>query len=181
MRRLFTLAIAATAAIATPVSAQKTKKEDQARPSAFAKLIECRSIPDSAARLACYDAEAATLDEAERNSDVLVVDRQQIKKARRSLFGLSLPSIGGMFGRDNDKAAAEEEITSIESTIKLVTTTRVGKLVIVIDDGARWVQIDTTSIRTPKVGQSVRIRKAALGSYFVSINDNASIRMKREN
>ena len=35
--------------------------------------------------------------------------------------------------------------------------------------------------RTDPVGQSIRIRKAAMGSFFANINDAAAIRMRREN
>lgn len=171
----------ALASLAVAPALAEKAKEPQPRPAAFAKLIACRAITDSVARLACYDTQTEALDEAERNSDVMVVDRQQIKKARRSLFGLELPSIGGMFGKDNDKAVAEEELTSIDSTLKSASTGPNGKMVITIEDGARWIQIDTGSIRTPKVGQPVRIKRAALGSYFVSVNGQPSLRMRRLN
>jgi hypothetical protein len=152
-----------------------------ARPPLFAKLIECRSIKEDAARLACYDAQTAALDEAERKNEVMVVDRQQIKKAKRGLFGLALPSIGGLFGKDNEQSAAEEQLDSIDSTITGLGSTQSGKLIFTIEGGARWVQTDSTSIRTPKVGQLVKIKKAAMGSYFAVINGQRTMRVRREN
>lgn len=168
-------------AMLAPAAWAEKGKEPQARPAAFAKLIECRAIADSVARLACYDTQTAALDEAERNSDVMVVDRQQIKKARRSLFGLELPSIGGMFGKDNGKAAAEEELTSIESVVTKVSADRYGMYIITIEGGAKWVQTESSGSRTPKVGQSIKIKKALFGSYLASVNDQVSIRVRRLN
>jgi len=43
------------------------------------------------------------------------------------------------------------------------------------------VQTDTTSIRIPKSGQSIKIRKAAMGSFSANMNNQHAIRMKRQN
>ena len=47
----------------------------QERPEALTRLMACRPIADSAARLACFDAAAGALDTAERAGDVVVIDR----------------------------------------------------------------------------------------------------------
>ena len=48
-------------------------------------------------------------------------------------------------------------------------------------DGARWAQTELTRMRSPKAGDSIRIRKTALGGYMANINDRPAIRVKREN
>ena len=53
---------------------------------------------------------------------------------------------------------------------------------VVLDDGARWVQNDTATLRfDAKAGDPIRIRKAVMGSYLARINNQTAIRMMREN
>ena len=50
-----------------------------------------------------------------------------------------------------------------------------------MEDGAVWQQIDTTRLpREPKAGQKVKIKVAAMGSYFANVNGQRAIRMKRD-
>lgn len=148
------------------------------RPEIFQKLIDCRALPDSAQRLACYDEQVARIDVAESRAEVVVVDRAQIKKARKSLFGLTLPSFS-LF--DNDNEDGTEGFSFIESKITAIRTTPDGKYSFRLEDGAQWAQTEYQSMRTPKVGDSIRIRKAALGSFMANINERPAIRVKREN
>ena len=83
-----------------PLSA---KRVDQPRPEIFRKLIDCRTVTENVARLACYDAQVAKLDEAESRNELVVVDKEQVRKARKGLFGLTLPDLGGVFGGGDDK------------------------------------------------------------------------------
>ena len=76
--------------IAAPAAA--ADKPKQAPPAVVQKLLDCRALTDSAARLACLDAGVAALAGAVENRDVLVADKEEVKKARRGLFGLALPS-----------------------------------------------------------------------------------------
>ncbi|HEX6865720.1 MAG TPA: hypothetical protein VF122_00670, partial [Caulobacteraceae bacterium] len=62
------------------------------RPPVLQAVVDCRAIADSSARLACYDAAAARLDEAEAKGDVVVLDREQRQQARREAFGFTMPS-----------------------------------------------------------------------------------------
>jgi hypothetical protein len=43
------------------------------------------------------------------------------------------------------------------------------------------VQTDVANIRTPKVGMKIRIREAAMGSYFANIEGRPGVRVRREN
>ena len=153
----------------------------KARPEMFRKLIECRAVADDAARLACYDATASALDQAERDRQLVIVDRAQVKEARRSLFGFSLPKISLFENGDRDGADAKE-FSNIETTIKDARVRADGRLVIILEDGARWVQTDERVLPSDaRPGQKIKIREAAMGSYFANINGQIAIRMKREN
>ena len=86
---------AATAAIVglilmtAPAAAAPKKVPDGPPPAAVTELLNCRNITDSAARLACYDKSAATIGEAVAKKDLVVMDRESVKKTKRGLFGFS--------------------------------------------------------------------------------------------
>ena len=89
MKRLATacliLALIPAAAVA------KDKKAGDPPPAVFQAVIDCRAIGDSGARLACYDAKVATLAEAQKSADLFVASKDDIRKARRGLFGHHVP------------------------------------------------------------------------------------------
>jgi len=153
--------------------------EEPKQAELFDNLLACRSVSDAAKRLACYDSKVSALDAAAKNDELVVVDRSQIRQARRSLFGLTLPDLG-IFG--GGKAEREGEgISEIESTIRRAYYSSY-RWNIILDDGARWVQIDTRDpARDPRAGQTIRIRRAALGSFLANIEGQRAIRVRREN
>lgn len=175
--KLFLTWVVATMFFAPVVSASGGEPR---RPEIFEKLLGCRSVKDSAARLACFDRQVAEMDAAANKADLVIVDRGQIRKTRKSLFGLTLPSLG-IFGNSEAERREAEAFTEIESTIKSARMSNYHWSV-TLEDGARWVQIDSKTLaRDPKPGQTIRIRKAAFGSYLANIDGQIAIRMRREN
>jgi len=53
----------------------------------------CQNIKEDAARLQCYDRSVSALATANARGDVAVVDKQQMREARRSLFGFSVAAV----------------------------------------------------------------------------------------
>lgn len=169
--------------IAAPVTAADKPKE--APPAVVQKLLDCRAITDAAARLSCLDAGVAALAGAVESRDVLVADREQVKKARRSLFGLMLPSFN-LFGADKDEVGKGEKkdergaLTEIEATITAARPTRLGGWRVELDDGSTWQQTDNLTLRhDPKAGMKVRIKRAAMGSFMANIEGQSAVRMRR--
>lgn len=159
------------ALLAAPAFAQS---KDLPRPPAFTKLVGCRTVADPAQRLACYDKEVAAVDSAAARQELVIVDQAQVRKARRSLFGLTLPDIPILGER------ADEAQQLIESAIKRTWQTADGKWGFELEDGARWVQTDSRNLaRDPRAGQPIRIRRAALGSYLANVNKQVGIRVRR--
>lgn len=172
--KLFSFSIVAITIIASAGAAAAVDRQ----PDVFRKLLDCRSVGDPGQRLACYDQRVAAMATAEEQKNLVVVDRVQVRQARRSLFGLSLPSLA-IFGGGDEKP--EEGVSEIESTIRSARLSNYSWTV-VLEDGARWVQTDNRTLPIdPKPGQKIRIRKAALGSYLANINGQTAIRMRREN
>lgn len=155
----------------------KDDKLMQSRPPVFEELVGCRSVADPVARLACYDTKVAAIDEAEKKDELVLADKTAIKEARRGLFGFSVPKLK-IFGNDGKADEKFELVAKIDSAYQA----SYGKWTIVLDDGARWVQIDTQAVRkNPARGQEIKIRAASLGSYFANIEGQRAIRMKRVN
>jgi hypothetical protein len=165
---LTALALAALAGGA----AAETKAE---RAGVMQKLIDCRKLTDSAQRLACYDAAAAALDQAEAKGDVVVVDREQAKKVRKQAFGFSLPSIS-LF----EKGVAKEELENVDGIVAAARQDGGGHWVIRLEDGAVWAQNGVEEMfKTPRPGMKVRIKKAALGSYMMIIENQGGVKAHR--
>lgn len=157
--------------------AQDREKELTAPPAIYTDLVACKSIADSNQRLACYDEKVAALETAQTSNQVVIADRKQVREARKGLFGLTLPRIR-LFDGNGDEGA---QITQITGVIKRARTIRSGKWLISLEDGAVWQQTDVprSTMRRPKVGDSIAIKRAALGSYLASVNDGRGFKVKR--
>lgn len=173
MRR-FALALALLGAIG-PAAAQKP---DDAPGRVLGGLRACKGLAD-AERLACYDRAAAALDQAVETKEVTLLDKQEVRRTRRGLFGFTLPRIG-LFSGDGDdpKEAAEfSEITTTVASARLVENSRV-EFRLADESGAVWRTTDPLSF-PPKAGASVRIRKGTLGNYFIRFNNERGVRGMR--
>lgn len=170
------LFMTATAAAA----AEKTEKAQQPRATALVRVVECRTLTEPEERLACYDREVAALDSAEANKQVMVVDKEQVRKTRRSLFGLQLPDLGIFGGNGETGDDDAEEVSRLEAKIKSASQSRYGQWSFELEDGARWTQTDDHQLGVePKPGQMIVIKRAALGSYMASVNGQRSFRIQR--
>ena len=164
-----------TIALTTPAAAQQ--RSAQERPQALTRVLDCRALQSPQDRLACYDREVAALQQAEESRQLVVMDQQQVRRTRRSLFGLMLPNLD-LFGDDNQD---QEGVSEIQSTIRSAVQTPYGKWILTLEDGARWIQIDSRDFaRDPRAGHPIRIRRAAMGSYLANIDNQIAIRVRRE-
>ena len=151
-------------------------KKPPAPPALYSKLSACRTITTAEERLKCYDDAAAALDLAVSRKDVIMVDKQQVQKSRRTLFGLPLPDFN-LFG--DDDGPEEQKLTQIDSTVKSVSANGDGWR-ITIAEGSTWQQIDGTPLAlAPKPGMAVTVKRAALGSYKMSVRKQPPIKVKR--
>lgn len=139
-------------------------------------LAACRLVADNAARLACYDQASARFSEAMSKGELVVMDQQDIRRTRRSLFGFTLPRIGLFGGGDKEDAEQEE----IETTITAASGLAYDKYRIRIEDGAVWETTEAApGIDPPRAGQKIKIKRGALGNYFLRIDGQKGIRGRR--
>jgi hypothetical protein len=135
-------------------------------------------VTGDAERLACYDRQVAALDAAEASREIAVVDRQQIRRTRRSLFGLTLPDLG-VFGGDDDEGEEGAGVNEINSTVQSTGIGSDGRTVFRLADNSVWVQTDGRS-GYARSGEPIRIRRAALGSFIANVNNRVGIRVVRQ-
>ncbi len=146
------------------------------RAAVLQSLLDCRTKTDSAERLACYDAAASAMDQAETKGDIVVVDRAQAREVRRQAFGFQMPSLT-IF----DRGEKPEQIDEVTGTIAKASMTPTGKWILRLEDGAVWRQIDgDPPNRDPKPGMPVKIKAASMGSYLLSVDGQRSFRVHRD-
>ena len=149
-------------------------------PQLYQQLLDCKAEADPAARLACYDQRVAALQLATDKKEIMIADKDQVRKARRGLFGFAAP-IGKLlgFGGDDDDAAEAEAVKRLETTVTSVFS-RGGNLMLRFAEAGTWEQTDrfTFPLR-PEVGNKAVITRGALGAYFVSVDGMAGIKFRR--
>jgi len=169
------LPLALAAAMAAPAAAKdKEPVNSGPAPATYQSVLDCRTVADPQARLACYDKAVGAMAQAAEKKDLVIVDRATMRETRRGLFGITLPKIK-LFG-DGD----EDEVTEIETKIAGISR-RDENYLFTLEDGAVWAQTDGRWMPAPKPGMPIRIRRASLGSYFANVNGATAIRVKREN
>jgi hypothetical protein len=146
-------------------------------PAPIRGLAACRAIADNAQRLACFDREAAALVASVEKNETVLLDKQEVRKTKRSLFGFSLPRLP-FFGGDKDPDRDEPEFTQIDTPIKTIRNIGYGKFRFTVDDGAVWETTEGINA-FPKPGQKVLIKKGLMGSYFIKFEGTRSVKGMR--
>lgn len=169
--------LGATVLMVSPgATAQKRLKEGPP-PAQVTELLNCRGIADSAERLACYDKAATSIGDAVAKRDLVVFDRESVKKTKRGLFGFSIPNLG-VFGDDDDGV----EIKQIEGTVASYGRNADGGYIFRLADGSRWSQQDGKPLAIPpQNGDKVVVKKGTLGAYFLSVARQPGVKVKRIN
>lgn len=174
------LAAGTLAGLSPTAHAAKDSAQDRAAPKA-ARIVDdlaaCRAIAADAPRLACFDRTAAALETARADKQLVVVDREDVQKTKRSLFGFSLPKIN-LFGGGDGKADDEPELKEIDSVLKGVRSIPNGLFVVTLEDGQQWQFIDPMNF-PPRAGEPIHIKRGALGAYFGSVKGRTGVKIKR--
>lgn len=171
MRNLL-ICLAAIAALVPAAACAQGRNDKPAQ--VVDDLLACRAIADSAQRLACFDRTAATLGTARESKKIVILDREGVRDAKRSVFGFSLPNIH-LFGGGDD----EPQVTEINDTIVEAREVEHGFWVIRLKDGGMWQTTETRMSFDAKAGQTIRIKAGALGSYKAWVGGGRVIAVKR--
>jgi hypothetical protein len=171
--RIFVL-IPATFALLAATQASARGPAATGTPQNVQRLIGCRSITDSTQRLACFDREAAAMDQAIAKKDLVFIDKQKATQTKRALFGFSIPDFGGLFGGGDD------EVKEIEGTVAKASQDGYGAWVVTLADGSTWAQQDDAPLGLgPRRGDKVVVHRGSFGAFFLRVAGQPGIRVKR--
>jgi hypothetical protein len=125
----------------------------------------CRTTTDAAARLSCFEKTFDAFEQAVKSKEVTIVDKAEIRQAKRSLFGLTLPHVDMFSGGRSDPA---DDFTEINTTVASAREVERGHIEIQLADesNAVWRTADPMAF-PPRAGDKIRIRQGALGNYFL--------------
>lgn len=171
MARMFAGAAMATVLATTGVA--QAQEGEGAGSRVLKSFSDCRAIGDPAQRLACFDKAASALETAVKANDVRIVDRGDVRKARRSLFGFTLPKLN-LFGDDDDRDAKEPKFTEINTTVASSRPLGNGRVEITLADEGNPVWQTTEALNwPPKPGAKIRIRAGTMGGYFITVDSRS--------
>ncbi len=142
----------------------------------IAALAHCTTIRSDAERLACMDAATAKLVTAERARDVVVVSRDEVKKTKRSLFGLSIDQNAVFTGHD----APADRVEDLDTTL-IAASPNGDRWSLALAEGGHWRTTEPWRNADPKPGMAVEIRHGALGSYVLRAKGQTTVRVMRIN
>jgi hypothetical protein len=150
------------------------------------QLADCRAEAVDARRLACFDRTVAAVIDARRKKDLVILDRTEVRKAKTSLFGFSLPSIK-LFGGGGDDEQLKQLIGVMRNSTMLpgglirfeLEDVPVGGAVAKAGDNKSvWETLEQVMLPIRR-GDTVTIKSGALGSYVATAPGRRSARVRR--
>jgi hypothetical protein len=179
MKQLILRVLFVSASAAAPAHASE-------RSEAFARALDCRSLSEDAARLACFDAALAPFapDAEKAGKDQtaelfgMVPDEPKEKKKSKSKDDLGfVAQTPEEFGAENVpelRAKAEEKrLKSIAFKATKITTNSRNVVTIYLENGQVWRQLSSdSSVFYPKKDKEyqIEIKRGALANYMASID-----------
>ena len=175
--RSFALLLIGSVGAVMAASAAQGSIAQAATGSDFVRALQaCQQIQEPAARLSCFDRSTASLVRATNSGEVALVNREQVAKARRSLFGLSLPDIPLLGGSSNKEKPPKEIVTTLTSFSSIGN--RMYRFT--VEDGdAVWETTESANLGNPRSGEKVTIERGTLGSYFAKLGSAQWVRARR--
>ena len=150
------------------------------------KIYACSAVTDGVERLACFDAAVVGLKQAEATGGVAVVDRAQIERAEKEAFGIASPSLSAIAesarasSRPIPGGVQAKALDIVTFPVKSVAKGPDGLYRFTMQNGQVWRQMD--GIKLPAIGKGpwqAEIRKAAIGSFMLKLDDRTAVRVKR--
>ena len=159
------------------------------------ELSVCRGLTDDDARLICYD---AAVDRSRRSADSgpRSAPAPVPAQAATPAAAASAPAASGaasslsqedLFGKSGDEvertvqeATGDEPIDSLNATVTKLQQYSYDKVLITLDNGQVWKQVDASNLRL-RVGDAIEIERASLGSFMLKKQGSKrTMRVSRE-
>ncbi|MDB5702156.1 MAG: hypothetical protein JWL66_2355 [Sphingomonadales bacterium] len=143
-------------------------------------INSCRSIANPSERLLCYDKAADKLKLAEVAGDIVVIDREQIRKTRKGLFGFNIPRIPFLSSNGDDRAQQAQD-AQLETIITARRSLGYNLWRLTLAEGGTWETTDANVHLDPTVGSKIVIKRGILGNYVAKIDPVPLVRLRRVN
>ncbi|GHH16448.1 hypothetical protein GCM10008023_20480 [Sphingomonas glacialis] len=159
-----------------PAAAQTTESRGEGLVSA---LAACRTAAADQ-RLACYEQASAALISARDRHEIRIVDREAVQRAKRSLFGFSLPHLN-LFGtgKEDPRADSDTDVREITSTVTSARQAAYGLWAFGLAEGGEWQSTAESPTFDPRKGDTVTIKAGMLGRYTAKIGKGRAVDVKR--
>lgn len=183
-RKTRILAMAGLVAAGIGAPAALAQNASQAAP--LTAIYACADMTDGAARLACFDRAVTDLRARESNEGLAVVSREDIRKAETEAFGLQTPSLSAIAASAAPAGSAAsatppQPIDNVKMAVARVETDPRGRnLRFIMENGQVWRQKD--QIRLTSIGKgpwTAEVRRGALGSFFLKLDNRPAVRAER--
>lgn len=141
----------------------------------LAAVRACAKEKDDTQRLACFDAVVAKAPSMANSATVAPAVAMTPVLTKEEKFGLR-----GELKQEKAKQAPElTELQELQATVTKVASKPHGELILTLDNGQVWYEIQTESGIRVKVGDKVIIRPGALGSYSLVAPNRRSSKVTR--
>ena len=157
------------------------------------ELSVCRDLTDDDARLICYD---AAVDRSRRSAASGPRSAPAPVPAQAAAAAASAPAASSaasslsqedLFGKSGDEvertvqeATGNQPIDSLTATITKLQQYSYDKVLITLDNGQVWKQVDASNLRL-RVGDAIEIERASLGSFMLKKQGSKrTMRVSRE-
>jgi len=155
-----------------------TSAAAEASEALVARAGECAAVGDEAARLACYDA----LFRRDGRPATPEGAAPGVPAAAGAATGAATapPKPQERFGLENRPEPAVAETRQIESRVTAVRNLANGMQEVDLENGQAWRQLESDRFVEWQVGDTLVVRRAALGSFLASTADSRrALRVRR--
>ena len=148
------------------------------------QVYACANIEDAGQRHSCFDALVPELKKAGGAAPAAKAPQTTsgaTSQPAPAASPLTAPVLSATEAREA-KAQKEAEIDKVSFAVKTIATGNDGKYRFTLENGQIWKQLDTVKLRNIGDGPwKAEIRKAALGSYLLTVDNKAAVRVERVN
>ena len=141
-------------------------------PASTAEFLACAPEKDDARRLACFDAAVDRARTAPADPATAVAAVPLSKEER---FGLH----GGLKREKAQEVPELQELEQLQARVTKVSSKPHGELVVTLENGQVWTEIQPNSGARVKAGEQVTIKPGVLGSFLLVAPNGRSTKVTR--
>jgi uncharacterized protein (DUF2267 family) len=150
--------------------------QDLAAQDLPAALQACRAEQDEATRLACYDREIDRQVQPPANGAAAPIIAPAAVPAAEKRFGHN----DALAREEREKMPKEErDLEELRSAVANISRRPDGALVVTLENGQVWGQKTPDPDFRLRIGEQARIKRTAMGSYFLYGKSSWSTRVTR--